>query len=105
MHPELEIRRRLVFHASQTYARSDAEWHKGLEHAAEMVPDVAGHGYWQIGNPGSEIRRLYERRAAALSRFDAARQKLQVAKDRLHERDVAAHPFGPARLTHHDNLL
>ena len=86
MHPDLQINRRVIINATQSYTRADADWHKGLRHVAEIFPEVLGHGYWRIGNPGSRIRKLYERREQALRRLDVARLKLQIAKKRLRDR-------------------
>jgi len=38
------------------------------------------------GDPGSRIRRLYERRDRALARLSLARQALAEAQDRLRKR-------------------
>ena len=76
----------MVINATQRYSRAEADWHKRLIHAAETFPDVVGHGFWHVGNPGSGIRKLYERREQALRRLDVAWLKLQLAKKRLRDR-------------------
>jgi len=86
MHSDLKTHRRVFVFASQTYTLADTAWRKGLREAALLVPDVEGHGYWKIGNPGSRMRRLYDQRDQALQRMTVARLKLQVAKARLLER-------------------
>ena len=90
MHTDLQINRRVVINATQSYTRADADWHRGLSHVAEIFPDVLGHGFWQIGNPGSRIRKLYERREQALRHLDVARLKLQTARKRLRDRHEAS---------------
>ena len=106
MHPDLQINRRVVINATQRYSRADADWHKGLIHAAEIFPDVVGHGFWHIGNPGSRIRKLYERREQALRRLDVARLKLQFAKKRLRDRHEASRANAIALfITHRPELI
>ena len=87
MHPNLHVRRRVIIKASQGYTRADQAWHDALVQAAVFVPDVAGKGYWQIGNPGSRIRRFYDERERALQRLQVARLKLQTARDRSRMQD------------------
>jgi len=94
MHPDLKTPRRVVIFASQTYESADTAWRRGLREASLLVPDVEGHGYWKIGNPGSRMRRLYDQRDQALQRMTAARLKLQVAKARLFEQQKRPRPTG-----------
>lgn len=86
MQIELRTRHRVLALASQRYVQADLAWRAALSAAAQIVPEVSGHGYWMIGEPGSRIRRLYDQRQRALERLDAARSKWTVAKHRLERR-------------------
>lgn len=86
MHPYLRKRRTMLVRASTIYHQADTEWRAGLRAAEALVPGIRGRGYWSIGNPGSRIRRLYDRRERALQRLAVAMLKMKVARERLRRR-------------------
>ncbi len=86
MHVDLHTRRKLCIAAYAEYQDADRAWEKALTEASELVPDMVGRGYWRLGNRGSQIRQLYERRDRALQKMIVARLKLGEAKKRLSRR-------------------
>ncbi|MFW8595158.1 hypothetical protein [Cribrihabitans neustonicus] len=86
MHPYLRKRRTMLIRASAIYQEADSEWRAGLRAAEVLVPGIRGRGYWSIGNPGSRIRSLYDRRDRALQRLAVAMIKMNVARERLRKR-------------------
>lgn len=88
MHADLKSRRRLLINASQSYVFADDAWHQGLREATAFITDAVGPNTWKIGNPGSRIRMLYEARDQALQRLVVARLKIQVAKQRIQDRQL-----------------
>ncbi|EAQ23921.1 hypothetical protein ROS217_15340 [Roseovarius sp. 217] len=65
------------------YLEADRAWSMALEELKGWFPLTNRPGPSVIGNPGSPIRRLYERREQALLQMQVARRKLEVAKQRL----------------------
>ncbi|TMV05597.1 hypothetical protein FGK63_16270 [Ruegeria sediminis] len=86
MHPDLRIRRSVIVRARLAYDEADAAFRAEVQRAAELVPEARRRSYWSIGNPGSPIRRLYERRDRALQRLTVALVKFDTARDRLSAR-------------------
>ncbi len=91
MHSDLHTRRKLCFVAYAEYLKADKAWTSALAEASDLVPDVVGHGYWRLGDRGSPIRILYERRDRALQKMVVAHGKFKTAKTRLAEqsRDIS----------------
>lgn len=83
MHADLVTRRRVLMLTYRRYMDSDRAWTMALEEMKGWFPLASRPGPWIIGNPGSPIRRLYERRKKALLQMQVARRKLDVAKQRL----------------------
>lgn len=90
MHANLTVRRRVYITSYARYLKADRAWLEALSAAAELVPDVVGHGYWRIGAPQSRLRRLYMERDRALQRMMLAHEKLEASKNRLLRRSRAA---------------
>jgi len=80
----LRVQRHVYVAAYEEYLRADRDWLVGLERVGALVPDAMGRGFWTLGNPGSKVRRSYQRRDRALQKLMAARSKLENAKLRLH---------------------
>ena len=83
MHADLAARRRLLLLAYQRYMEADRSWSVAIEEMRAWFPKESPNRLCSIGNPGSRIRSLYERRAKAISQLEAARIKLDVGKQRL----------------------
>lgn len=83
MHPDLKKRRSFLILARSRYDAADTEWRAALREAAALVPGVRRRNCWSIGNPGSQIRRLYEARDRSLQQLTVARVKLEAARRRL----------------------
>ncbi|KUJ73188.1 hypothetical protein AVO45_15720 [Ruegeria marisrubri] len=88
MHPDLRTRRSVVFRARLAYDEADAAYRAEVRRAAELVPEAHRRYYWSIGNPGSPVRRLYERRDRALQRLNVALVKLEAARERMAARNA-----------------
>jgi hypothetical protein len=84
MQSDLDLRRRVLVKLYRRYVAAD----QGLAcskpaSAVAWLPEVPPEKLALIGNPGSRVRRLYERRDEAMERLHAARAKLEVARRRL----------------------
>ncbi len=90
MHADLAARRRLLLLAYKRYMEADRSWSVAIEETRTWFPKEGATRFSGIGNPGSSIRALYEQRAKAISRLEAARIKLEVGKQRLAGRDGLA---------------
>lgn len=83
MHADLAAKRRLLVLAYQRYIEADRSWSVAIEEMRAWFPKESPTRLSSIGNPGSRIRALYERRAKAISQLEAARIKLEVGRQRL----------------------
>ncbi len=64
-------------HFAVSYRRwieADVAWQRAVSEAAVLVPAVRTRLSWQIGQPGSPVRRAWEVRARALDALYAARR-------------------------------
>ncbi|APZ52862.1 hypothetical protein [Salipiger abyssi] len=86
MQSELKTRRRLLRLTYRRYLEADRAWTLALGEMTRWFPASARPYRASMGNPGSRIRQLYENRARAILQLQAARDKLEVAKRRLAER-------------------
>lgn len=86
MESELETRRRLLRVTYWRYIEADRAWTVALGEMKRWFPASARPYRASMGNPGSRIRQLYEDRARAILQLQAAREKLDVAKQRLADR-------------------
>ena len=90
MHADLAARRRLLVLAYQRYMEADRSWNVASEETRAWFPKEGATQLSSIGNPGSRMRALYERRAKAIAQLEVARIKLEVGKQRLAGRDGMA---------------
>ena len=89
MHAELLTRRRALAATYRRYLEADRAWHLALREVNLWFPVASRPVGSKIGNPGSRIRMLFERRERALLQLEAMRLKLAMAKRRLAERNAA----------------
>lgn len=80
---ELQTRRRAVALAYSRYLVADTAWSRSTQKAMLWFPDARQAHVAIIGNPGSNVRRLYQQRERAMLQLETARLKLEVAKARL----------------------
>lgn len=83
MHADLAVRRRVLLVTYQRYMKADRAWDAELREVKTWFPSSSQPGFLIIGNPGSKIRKIYEERQRALMQLEAARLKLETAKQRL----------------------
>ncbi|WP_335946301.1 hypothetical protein [Salipiger bermudensis] len=86
MQSELMTRRRVLRLTYERYLEADRAWALALSDMKRWFPTGARPYRAAIGDPGSRMRELYETRARALVRLEAARVKFATAKQRLAER-------------------
>ncbi|MBB97439.1 MAG: hypothetical protein CML68_22920 [Rhodobacteraceae bacterium] len=98
MRTELTTRRRALRVTYRRYIEADRAWRGALDEMKEWFPTASRPNRAAIGNPGSEVRRLYDSRARALVLFEAAHVKFDTARARLDpgpedtaERDLLPH--------------
>jgi hypothetical protein len=87
MQSDLDLRRRVLVKLYRRYMTADHDWLVETRVALSWMPETPPEKLAVIGNPGSRVRRLYDRREEALERLHAARAKLEVARRRLAERE------------------
>jgi len=90
MQPELEAPRRLLLVAYRRYVEADRDWTVAARAARAWFPALDAPPRGVIGQPGSRLRRLYDRRERALQRLLAAREKLERARRRVRRREPHA---------------
>ncbi len=90
MQSELKTRRRVLRLTYERYLEADRAWVLALTEMKRWFPTGARPYRAAIGDPGSQMRQLYDRRALALAKLEAARLKLDTAKRRLAERQRPA---------------
>ncbi len=86
MHADLETRRRVLTLMYQRYSEADRCWNLALREMSTWFPPEYQRNPARMGDPGSPIRRLYEQRIRAMFQLEAARKKLDVARQRLAEK-------------------
>lgn len=86
MQPELEFRRQVLVKIYRRYLAADQAWSVASREAQAQFPRQTCRTATAIGNPGSHIRDVYERRDLALLRLTAARRKLEEARQRIANR-------------------
>lgn len=82
MTPGLETRRRALLIVYRRYLRAEDAWRQAQIEALSWFPERIRPAVAPIGNPGSSLRRLYDRRMQALTKLTVARQKLDEARRR-----------------------
>lgn len=80
---DLQTRRRAVLLAYRRYLDADYAWSSTTERAYRWFPGERKAGIALLGNPGSDVRRLYRQREKAIQVLEISRQKLKVAQERL----------------------
>ena len=83
---ELQTRRRALELAYRRYVVADNAWNLSTLKAMSWFPGTRQAHVAIIGNPGSNVRRLYKQRERAMLQLETARLKLEVAKSRLMKR-------------------
>lgn len=86
MNAEIATRRRVLLLTYQRYLAADRAWTIALREMNTWYPVANKLGLSTIGNPGSPIRRVHDQRDRALRQLEAARLKLEVAKQRMADR-------------------
>lgn len=92
MQAELATRRRMLAVTYRRYLEADRDLTLALRETRRWFPASSPPYRWTIGDPGSRVRRLYDRRERAVAQLVAARAKLETAKRRLAARDAAHVP-------------
>ena len=92
MHPDLEFRRHVLVKIYRRYLAADRAWLVASREVQTWFPKQSRRVATAIGNPGSHIRDLYERRDQALRQLAAARHKLQEARQRIEQRRLGTGP-------------
>lgn len=85
MHADLATRRRVLLLIYQRYTAAEQAWSVAQQETRAWFP-MSHHSSAIIGDPGSSMRQLYERRARAILQLEVARLKLKVARQRLERR-------------------
>ncbi len=83
MHADLLTRRRVLMLTYRRYLEANRAWNIAFAEVKGWFPLTSRPGPRPIGNPGSPLRRLYERREQALLQMKVARRKLDSARQRL----------------------
>lgn len=83
MDTELVTIRRALLIAFQRYLEADRAWDVALRDLQAWFPQTSRTGTFEIGDPGSPVRRSYARRQRALVRLHTIRLKLQIARQRM----------------------
>ena len=86
MQSQFEARRRILIAAYRRYLVADLALQSARGAALVWFPEVPARGIALIGDPGSRIRRLYERRERALARLSIARRALEETPHRAQQR-------------------
>ena len=86
MDRRLEGYRRVLFVAYQRYLAADRALQIAQAGALRWFPNARTRGTALIGNPGSRIRLLYERRDRAIARLQLSREALERAEAQFRNR-------------------
>lgn len=92
MHSDLEFRRQVLLKIYRRYLAADRAWLIASQEVQTWFPRQHGRAATPIGNPGSHVRYVYERRDQALQQLSAARQKLEEARQRIAKGRFAKEP-------------
>lgn len=86
MERRYRVQRRVLIRAYQTYLASERAFEDARRAALTWFPGVDTRHIEPIGNPGSLIRQLYDRRERAIARLRLAQKALDDAQSRLGQR-------------------
>lgn len=89
MHSDLQTRRRVLLVAYRRYLEAERALSLARQEMKTWFPASLRPGDTAIGQPGSRIRRVYERRERAILQLTAAKGKLESARTRLTARRPA----------------
>ncbi len=76
MHAYTEIHRRMVLNAYHRFLAADRSLQKAQSAALSWIPEPAAQKTMIMGDPGSRVRQLHDRRDRALARLTLFRQAL-----------------------------
>ena len=82
MRSDLDLRRRVLVKLYRRYIAADQDFILTTRAAIGWLPEAPPGKLTLIGNPGSRVRRSYDRREEALERLLVARGKLEAARRR-----------------------
>jgi len=88
MDPTLALRRRVLAGAIHRYVEADLAWRAAAVSARAWFPREQRPHLPPIGDPGSRLRNLHERRERALLRMIAARERFEAARHRAARRKL-----------------
>lgn len=80
MQREMEAHRRALLIVYRRYMRAERAWRLAQAEALSWFPAETRPTVPPIGDPGSRLRRLYERRDRALVQLTAIRQTLHASQ-------------------------
>lgn len=86
MTPDLETRRRALIIYYSRYLRADRAWRVAQREARSYFPAGIRPAVPPIGDAGSRLRSLYERRDRALAQLAVAHQELNKGRRRPNRR-------------------
>lgn len=86
MTPDIEPRRRAVLIIYRRYVAADRAWQLAQREAQSWFPAAARPAVPPIGNPGSRVRALHDRRERAVEQLTVALEKLHTAQRRAARR-------------------
>lgn len=86
MTPDLETRRRALVVFYRRYLRADHAWRVAQREARSWFPPAQRPAVPPIGDAGSRLRRLYDRRDKALVQLAAAHRELNAGRLRTARR-------------------
>lgn len=102
MDSDLAVRRRALGIVYRRYVEADRQWTEAVRGVMSWFPSSERLHPVALGNPGSPVRRLYDRRERAIAQLEVAVLKLKVAKARLATRRPTA---GRVRALPHRRLI
>ncbi|SDJ26483.1 hypothetical protein [Lutimaribacter saemankumensis] len=88
MHNQLNAHRRMLFQAYRRFLAADRAWQTAQSAALTWLPAGVTEKTALIGNPGSRMRQLYQKRNRALARLELTRAEFKKAQLRLSRRSV-----------------
>lgn len=93
MTPDLEIHRRALVVFYRRYVRADRDWRRAQRDARAWFPASERPAVPPIGDAGSRLRRLYDRRDRAIVQLAAAYAEFNAMRRRpARQRPVLALP-------------
>ncbi len=88
MHRSVTGHRRVLVAAYHRYLAADRALAHATDAAVTWFPEPPGRGRMLIGDPGSRIRALYERRDRAMARLALVHRALREAERRSRSRSA-----------------